>query len=232
MYRRLDNRLDTPGPSEKRDRWRPLTVLAIAIVVFAVVVAGVVFLGPRLGRAIAPDSGVFTTDNFESAVSGVLDLIPGSSFGGGTEESDATPTPGATATPPAETPAPTPPPIDLDSVTGSPYSATTVVQAWRSAGITVTQEPLEHAGFQELAGEALGLRLDTGSGSVLLAAVVYPDSDAVKQDWSTGERPELREGKTLPPRQSVWWNRNVVAVILERQGSTSEALDAFIDMGR
>lgn len=220
------------GQTSGESPLRSVSVLAIAIAAFVAVIVGIVFGGPALVRVAFPDTDV-PSITLGDLVDGVLDLAGGSSFDDDAADDDEpSPSPTPTAT---EEPTPTPAPtVALEGITGTPHSATAVVNAWRGAGLQVEQEPLEGDGFSGLAGEAVGLRLSEGSGALLVAVIVYPDSDAVREDWSiqSGEAPRLREGRNIPGLESVWWNRNVVVAVLERGGPTGAALDAFIGMGR
>lgn len=139
------------------------------------------------------------------------------------------PSPTASPRPTAE-PTPTPQPtVDISEVTGSPYSAESVVSAWEDAGLKVTQRPVEHAGFKALAGKALRLDLDSGRGATSVALLVYTDSGAVSTDWhlQSGQKPRLKSGHALPDNASVWWNRNLVVVVLDRGGSSAAAFEVF-----
>ena len=228
MYRGLSR----PPGTEPPQSGRSLLVPAIAVVVFAGVVAAAVFGGPPFVRLIVPGADLPSL-RVGSIVDDALDLVGGPSFDGAAGD-EGTPTPQATPETGTETPTPEPTPdVPLESVTGSPHSATAVAQAWRGAGYQVEQTVLDGDAYSGLAGQPVGLRLQSGANSLLVAAIVYETSDAVREDWNLGgERPQLRSGRGLPSYETVWWNRNVVAVILERSGTTSQALDAFIGMGR
>lgn len=160
------------------------------------------------------------------------DLYVGNSFQP-TAEVDADDETTSTSTPkPTPEPTPTPiPMIDVSGVTGSPYAGQAVIDQFKEAGLNVTQRPVQHAGFAALSGQAVGLQVGDGNATDLVL-VVYESSGAVGNDWQTnsGQAPRLKSGHSLPEAESIWWNRNVVVVVLDRGGSSSAAFDAFFKL--
>jgi hypothetical protein len=120
------------------------------------------------------------------------------------------------------TPAPTP---GLPTVPGSPFSLTTLENAWKGKGMTLYSGGAA-SGFGAQTITAAAVRAERGGESAALAVLVYPDSKAVRQDWnlSAGSGPSAAGGRTVPSNQSTWWNQNVVVVFLS--GSQAIGNDA------
>ena len=95
----------------------------------------------------------------------------------------------------------------------------------------MSQQPVDHAGFEALNGKAVRLKLGE-SDPTIVVAVVYETSSDVGGDWQTqsGQAPRIKSGHALPDAESIWWNRNVVLVVLDRGASSSAAFDAFFKL--
>jgi hypothetical protein len=121
----------------------------------------------------------------------------------------ATGTPGPTTN---ATPSPTP---GLPAVNGSPLSLSTLEAAWKAKGLTLFSEGAAK-GFSGQAVSPSAVRARRGAESAVLAVLVYPNGDAIKQDWnlSAGSAPSPTDGRSMPASQSVWWNQNVVVVLI------------------
>lgn len=131
---------------------------------------------------------------------------------------------GATETPTATTTEePTPEPIvDVD---GTPFSLSSVTGAWEDAGFSVTSNgPAE--GFEGFENNATSIGLSGGGD---FAVFVYEDASAASSDWiiSGSGVPEAQPGRDFPPSQSVWFNRNIIVVVLS---GVAGAFEAFVDM--
>jgi hypothetical protein len=124
------------------------------------------------------------------------------------------------------------PPVDLATLTGTPYSADSAVRAWTAGGLTVSQYPLTDPGLTGMAGKAVGLKLSTEGGELAVALLIYPDAKSVGGDWQTasGQKPQIKPERSLPPFETVWWNQNAIVLVLGRSGSPPSAFDAFLKM--
>jgi hypothetical protein len=214
-------RLTKYRPPGARPTIGPLTIASM------LACAGVTMFG--FSRAVSLDmSGVSATSVMDGALEAGLSVVGGNAF---IVKESTSP---AVASRPLETappPSPSPAPIDLKTLTGSPYSATSAVNAWSAAGFTVTQRPLPD-GFRAVSGNAVGLRLSAPGGELTLALIVYDSPDAVQSDWQTsaGQRPQPKAGSPIPTLETAWWNSNVIAAVLTRSGSPPSAFDAFFRM--
>ncbi len=120
------------------------------------------------------------------------------------------------------TPSPTP---GLPAVSGSPLSLSNLETAWKAKGLTLFSE----GGAKGFGGQAVtpsAVRAERGADSAVLAVLIYPNGSVVKQDWnlSAGAAPSPTDGRSVPPRQSIWWNQNVVVVLVS--GDSAIAADA------
>jgi hypothetical protein len=136
----------------------------------------------------------------------------------------------ATRTPrPTEvvTPSPTP---GLPAVSGSPFSLAALENAWKAKGMTLFSEG-GSAGFSGTAVTPNAVRAQRGTETAQLAVLIYPSSAVVKQDWnlSSGQAPSPVGGRTVPANESIWWNQNVVVVLLSGSGAVgNDAKSAFL----
>jgi hypothetical protein len=144
---------------------------------------------------------------------------------------EETPTPLFTAQPPATTgPEGTPPPSPL--VSGSPFSLSSLQRTFQAGGATADVTDTG-AGFSGFAVAAVGLRVSAGGESAAFAVLVYPNREAPANDWELvpGERPTPKSGRALPAHLSIWWNANVVVVLLSDTGGLSnQLLERFLEM--
>ena len=133
--------------------------------------------------------------------------------------------PAGTSTPLPTTQATSSPTPGLPAVNGSPFSLSTLETAWKAKGLTLFSEGTSK-GFSGQAVAPSAVRARRGAESALLAVLVYPNGDAIKQDWnlSTGAAPSPTDGRSMPASQSVLWNQNVVVVLIS--GDASVAADA------
>jgi len=133
--------------------------------------------------------------------------------------------PAASATPEpttGATPSPTP---GLPAVNGSPLSLSTLETAWKAKGLTLFSEGAGK-GFSGQAVVPAAVRARRGEESALIDVLVYPNGGAVKADWNlgSGSSPSPTDGRSMPASQSVWWNQNVVVVLVS--GDAAIAADA------
>jgi hypothetical protein len=134
------------------------------------------------------------------------------------EEAVATATPRPTV---QATPSPTP---GLPAVSGSPLSLSNLETAWKGKSLTMFSEGTAK-GFSGQAVVPNAVRAQRGAESAVLAVLIYPNGNVMKQDWnlSAGSAPSTTDGRTVPARESVWWNQNVVVVLVS--GSATVAND-------
>jgi len=120
------------------------------------------------------------------------------------------------------TPTPTP---GLPAVTGSPLSLSNLETAWKGKGLTLFSEGAAN-GFSGQAVTPSAVRAERGTESAVLAVLVYPNGSVVMQDWnlSAGAAPTPVGGRTIAASQSIWWNQNVVVVLIS--GDAAIAADA------
>lgn len=144
---------------------------------------------------------------------------------------EGTPTPLFTAQPTASPQAePTSPPSPL--IAGLPFSLSSLQRAFQAGGATaeVTEAG---TGFSGFAVAPVGLRVGEGGQSVAFAVLIYPNREAPGNDWDLvpGQRPSPKSGRGLPPHLSIWWNANVVVVLLSDEGGLSDQLfERFLEM--
>jgi hypothetical protein len=140
--------------------------------------------------------------------------------------------PAETATPApttGATPSPTP---GLPAVNGSPLSLSALETAWKAKGLTLFSE----GGAKNFAGQAVtpnAVRARRGAESALIAVLVYPNGSVVKADWNlgSGSSPSPTDGRSMPASQSVWWNQNVVVVLISGDaGVAADAKAAFLGL--
>lgn len=132
-------------------------------------------------------------------------------------------TPAATSV--GGTPAATP------NTAGRAITVGDVQQAWASKSISYQAT----AGAPAASGFSVPgspLTLTKGGQSVDVVVFVYPNQGAADADWTLGNAPAPKPGKTLGTFAAVWWNENVVMVLRERVGGvTDDARDAFLGLG-
>jgi hypothetical protein len=117
-------------------------------------------------------------------------------------------------------------------VNGSPFSLSTLEKAWQGKGLTLFSAG-GAGGFRGTAVTPAAVRAEKGSEDASLAVLVYPNSQAIKQDWnlSAGAAPSPAEGRSIPAHESVWWNQNVVVVLISGSPAVgNEAKDAFLGL--
>jgi hypothetical protein len=221
IRRRLEDHFEERS---RRSVWLPI---AAFIVPAAAILLLALFLSPPRSGGVSLNPIATLGD----AVSGLGDLYGGGSFKS-TLPADAdeeTPTPSPASTPdPTATPVPT---ADLSAITGDPFSAEQVADVFEAGGLKVSQPGLDQGEFSGISGKVVALELGDGSPTRMLL-IVYPSSGAVGDDWETrpGQAPRLKSGHTLPEAESVWWNRNIVILILDRGDHSSTAYDAFFEL--
>jgi hypothetical protein len=122
------------------------------------------------------------------------------------------------------TPSPTP---GLPAVSGSPLSLTALENAWKAKSLTLFSEGAA-SGFSGQAVVPNAVRAQRGSASAQLAVLVYPNGNVTKQDWnlSTGSAPSPTAGRTVPAHESVWWNQNVVVVLISGDAAIANDVKA------
>jgi Tol biopolymer transport system component len=116
---------------------------------------------------------------------------------------------------------------------GVPFSFDDFLTAWKARSMTVTLGAPSSA-FKGFATPAFDVRLARGSDSLNLSILVYPDRQAIREDWllTVGTSPVPKEGRSLPDYISAWWNENVAVVVRITAGDmASDALDAFLSLG-
>ncbi len=142
----------------------------------------------------------------------------------------ATPTPLATSTP---TPTVAPTASPTTAAEGDPYSLAGLEREWEGRGITVTLgDP--STGLGGFGGTATDGRLTKGNDTMDVSILVYGSSEAGSEDWELvpGEAPTAKPGRNLPEHVSIWWNENVVVVVISRTGDIgADALAGFLDLG-
>lgn len=218
-------RQNRPNPSEgsRRSALAPIIALIGVIVVAVAVLA----IGSQVASSISP-AGTPSILNFDSLVESTVDLMGGSSFGGSAEPVETEPTASPSPTPePTPTPQPT---VAIAEVTGDPNSGSDMLGAWTRAGFKAEQVPIEFEQLEHVGGNVVGVSLVKGQSRLMVALLVYPDRQALQGEWNTsGEKPAPKAGLPLPSHETAWWNRNVIALVLERSGGSSEALAAFFE---
>lgn len=136
---------------------------------------------------------------------------------------DGNPTPTAAAA--SETPTPTEentpePAVDIE---GSPYSLSSIVDAWEADGLTVTN----NGAAEGFGGFDITPTDITTSGGGHFAVFIYDDASSTAADWIITNSATARDGRSHPSAQSIWFNVNVIVVVLT---TTDGAFDAFVNM--
>jgi len=220
-----------PASRQPQRRTNSFTLLIAAVFTVALLVAGglavrsfVTGSGGDALPGVSFDGVVNPTADF------LLDLLPSafSEDDGGpvqVQTSTATPTPFVS-------PSPTPQPsLDPASVRGSPLSLQSLTSAWESKGLEATVTSAESDRYTGFAQAPVRVVLAKSGQTIEIAAFVYGGRDAIKDDWTTptGERPSPKSGRSLPSHTSVWWNQNVVLVVLQDSGLSTDSREAFFD---
>jgi hypothetical protein len=139
----------------------------------------------------------------------------------------------ATATP-EPTPEPTPPPVTPapEVLNGNPYSFSTLEEAWKSKGLTVTVGAVNQ-GFTGFSVTPFDVTLSRGGASALVFVAIYRDRNGPSQEWNlSGSGPAPSGGRKAPAHERGWYNSNVI--VLLRSGSpdvATQAKDAFLALG-
>lgn len=144
-----------------------------------------------------------------------------SPFGTGVASGDASATP--TLAPTAGSP----------SVTGSPYSLSDVVSAWKAKGMTV-QTGSASAGFTGFKTVPLDVTMSRDGATATSSVFVYDTADEAQAEWGLvpGSRPAPKGDRAIPSHVSAWWNANVVVVLRTDSGGLGpDAFDGLINMG-
>lgn len=134
----------------------------------------------------------------------------------------ASPTVAAATETPAVTEEPAPEPAP--DITGSPYSLSSVTNAWENAGLAVTNNGPDDT-FEGFDNTATSFSVSGGDFTVF----IYEDASSTSTDWiisGTGV-PDAQPGRTFPPAQSVWFNANVIVVVFS---TVNGAFEAFVSM--
>jgi hypothetical protein len=124
-------------------------------------------------------------------------------------------------------PSPTP---GLPAINGSPLSLSALEQAWRGKGLTLFSGG-GAGGFTGIAITPASVTAQRGEDSATLAVLIYPNSGVTKQDWNlpTGSAPSPADGRGAPAHESIWWNQNVVVVLLSGSAAiANDAKEAFL----
>jgi len=183
------------------------------VVVLAAIggLAGIVLVLFMVGRALG-DSNVN------------LNLFDFQSFQQPTPSAEATPAAApASATPPPATPPP-------EVLAGSPYSFSSLQNAWQAKGLTVAAGALS-GGFNGFKKSAFDVSVAHTGGNATLSVLIYGSPDEPKEDWDlpSGSRPSPKEGRSLPGHETIWWNSNVIVVVRSSSGDANNmALEAFL----
>jgi hypothetical protein len=133
------------------------------------------------------------------------------------------------STTPVITASPSPTP-GLPAVNGSPLSLSALEMAWRSKGLTLFSGGGAN-GFSGMAVTPAAVTAQRGEDTATLAVLVYPNSQVTKQDWNlpSGAAPSPAGGRGAPEHQSIWWNQNVVVVLLSGSDAIGrDAREAFL----
>jgi hypothetical protein len=143
----------------------------------------------------------------------------------------ATDTP-APSTPALSTRTPTPAASLPAGVNGEPYSLSSVETAWEAEGLTVTAGS-QVSGFSGFSIAPTAVNVSASGESSRTAVFVYDDAAATSEDWTLvlGERPQPNTGNTVPSHFTIYWNTNVVIVVLDDPGVIGEdLLNGIINM--
>lgn len=191
---------------------------------FAIIIGFIIFLAAAVGAG-------------SYIVIGSLDINNGDDDGAAA--ANPTPTPvGATATPPAAlrtaaaTPTRTPAPSLPPGVDGDPYSLSSIEAAWEAEGMTVTGGSAA-TGFTGFSLAPTSVTVSRSGTSVDTAVFVYDDPSAPAEDWTlvVGQRPVPKPGRTIPTHFTIYWNTNVVIVVLDDPGALgADLLDGILNM--
>ena len=130
---------------------------------------------------------------------------------------------------PTATPEPTAPPAALE---GSPFSFSNLESAWEAKGITATPGEAE-TGIAGMRRTPVTVTLEKDAVTMTVALLVYSGPQQVSEDWDlqSGRAPVPKAGRTVPASPSIWWNQNVVVVVLEDSGALGrDPLQAFLDL--
>jgi hypothetical protein len=89
------------------------------------------------------------------------------------------------------------------------------------------------SGFNGFSLAPTSVSVSQSGSSADTAVFVYQDSAAPAQDWTlvVGERPAAKAGRTVPPHFTIYWNTNVVVVVLDDPGALGAGLlDGILNM--
>lgn len=220
-------------PAHQRSRrGGGLALFFAAIIAASLLASGVFFIRALVtGEGASALPGVSFDSAINDSVDFVLDLLP-SAFSddeGGQQVVLETSTPAPTV---VATPSPTPlPSLDPASVKGSPLSLKLLTSSWEANGMKATVTAAEMDDYTGFAQPPVRVSLTKEAAAIDLAAFVYNGRDAIRDDWDTpsGERPSPKSGRSLPDHTSIWWNQNVVLVVLHDAGLSTDAREAFFD---
>jgi hypothetical protein len=155
-----------------------------------------------------------------STVMGALDSDDGGENGGSATESPA----------PGESVTPTPEPPPDDALTGDPLSFSDLESGWDGEGITATPGDVN----QEITGfavEPVDVTLSRGSDEMPVAVLIYDSAQGISQDWTLGNKPTPKAGRSIPSGSTVWYNLNAVTIVLESNDALrQDALDGFLSV--
>jgi hypothetical protein len=118
----------------------------------------------------------------------------------------------------------------LPAVNGSPFSLSTLENAWKAKGLTLFSGG-GAPGFSGMSLTPAAVQAQRGDDSAALAVLIYPNSNALKEDWqiSAGAAPVPQGGRSIPSHESIWWNQNAVVVLLSGSPAVAnDAKDAFL----
>jgi hypothetical protein len=195
--------------------------------------------GGRRGGDATPFVIVLALGLFAFAAVGLFAVVPSivddvdvdldfDTFNSPSEPTDA-PAVTRTAAPPTASPSPTP---GLPDVNGSPLSLSALETAWKAKGLTLFSGG-GAGGFTGMAVTPAAVTAQRGEDSAELAVLVYPNSNVTKQDWNlpTGSAPSPTDGRSAPAGESIWWNQNVVVILISGSGSIgNDAREAFLGL--
>ena len=127
--------------------------------------------------------------------------------------------------PTVDAPTISPEPALLSDI-GSPFTLESAQAIWEGAGIGMEVVALSDD-WDDFSALAYDLELSRGVDLLMISALVYRAREDIADDWLLvpGQRPQAREGRSLPEHDSIWYNQNVVLVI--RSGSAPLRMDAF-----
>lgn len=226
----LVDELNQPPPKrEKRHRPPPPPrhrSRGAGIGEMAIIVGFIIFL------AVAVGAGTYI-------VIGSLNLNNGDNTGSAANPTSRAPDSTVVAT---DTPAPSTPALSTRTptsaaslpagVNGEPYSLSSVETAWEAEGLTVTAGS-QVSGFSGFSIAPTAVNVSASGESSRTAVFVYDDAAATSEDWTLvlGERPQPNTGNTVPSHFTIYWNTNVVIVVLDDPGVIGEdLLNGIINM--